>query len=516
MKKKKDERSKQADTEARIGLEIKRIWADDLFQRRAEAEMLHAYIVSAAQRATNMERAFTIAVDAGYGEGKTFFLRRLAEHLATRHPVAFVDAWADDIVDEPLTALAATLKRALDPLLARSPTVRERWKNVLEKTSVIARLAAVGAVKRGLGLFFTSVAVETAAEVLQDIREEVRSAVEEDLQTSGSDVVSSAAGVVAPPRRLMQKRIDAFEEGRQAVAELKASLSALVEALGEKDQTPPIVIVVDELDRCRPPYAIKLLEEIKHLFDVPGLVFVFGMHGSQLAHSVAGAYGPSFDGRAYLRRFVQREYHLKTPPLVRLLKKLLETAGVDQTRLWFDPVATGENVHHRLPPAEMISRYMKIFRLSPRDAFALVDLIQTCLAVTQAPLLMGYLMPLLIGRILGLPSGTLPQPEPGESFTYKIATEDGMLTLSPHAFAQSVRAACSLSERELLTAASRGLDAGSVAIAKLQENNRLVADKLASPRRYDELIETVDRFEHPDARPRREAAETMRIGTKRK
>ncbi|HEX8572440.1 MAG TPA: P-loop NTPase fold protein [Allosphingosinicella sp.] len=296
MKKKKDDRRSTADTEARIGLEIKRIWADDLFQRRGEAEMLHAYIVSAARRATNVEdqRAFTIAIDAGYGEGKTFFLRRLAAHLATRHPVAFVDAWADDIIDEPLTALAATLKRALEPLLAKSPTVRERWKEVLEKTSVIAGLAARGIVKRGFGLLITSAAVEAAAEVLQGLGEEVQSAVQEDLQTSGSDMVSSSVDFVAAPQRLMQKRIDAFEEGRAAVADLKASLAALVAALGEKDQSPPIVIVVDELDRCRPPYAIKLLEEIKHLFDVPGLVFVFGMHGSQLAHSVAGRLRPEF------------------------------------------------------------------------------------------------------------------------------------------------------------------------------------------------------------------------------
>lgn len=168
-------------------------------------------------------------------------------------------------------------------------------------------------------------------------------------------------------------------------------------------------------------------------------------------------------------------------------------------------MATGENVHHQLPPAEMISRYMKLFKLSPRDAYALVDLIQTCLAVTQSPLLMGYLLPLLIGRIVGLPSGELPHPGPGMSFTYKVATDDGVLTLGPHAFAQAICAASTMTQRDLLAAAARGLDAGAVVLARLEEDSRIVDDRLASPRHYCELIETVNRFEPLEARPRSRA-----------
>ena len=78
------------------------------------------------------------------------------------------------------------------------------------------------------------------------------------------------------------------------IKQMKAALAEVVSSLESKDRSAPIIIVIDELDRCRPTYAIKLLEEIKHLFDVPGLVFVFGMHGDQLAHSVKAAYGAEF------------------------------------------------------------------------------------------------------------------------------------------------------------------------------------------------------------------------------
>jgi len=98
---------------------VDKIWSDDLLSRREEADLLCAYVESVWQRPVVREdkRSYTIAVDTKYGEGKSFFLRRLAKQLSINHPVAFIDAWADDINDEPLTALAATLKNALEPLI---------------------------------------------------------------------------------------------------------------------------------------------------------------------------------------------------------------------------------------------------------------------------------------------------------------------------------------------------------------------------------------------------------------
>ncbi len=89
------------------------IWKTDLFGRKQEAEVLIGYLESMAAMPSMREDAqgFTLAVDARYGEGKTFFLKRLSQQLSLNHPVAFVDAWADDLADEPLTALAATLKK---------------------------------------------------------------------------------------------------------------------------------------------------------------------------------------------------------------------------------------------------------------------------------------------------------------------------------------------------------------------------------------------------------------------
>jgi predicted KAP-like P-loop ATPase len=38
-----------------------------------------------------------------------------------------------------------------------------------------------------------------------------------------------------------------------------------------KKEKKPLVFIVDELDRCKPEFAIRLIERIKHFFDIPKL-----------------------------------------------------------------------------------------------------------------------------------------------------------------------------------------------------------------------------------------------------
>lgn len=76
-----------------------------------------------------------------------------------------------------------------------------------------------------------------------------------------------------------------------------------------------MIVIVDELDRCRPTYAVELLEIVKHLFNVPGIVFVLGVDRGQLASSAAKVFGTGVDADGYLRRFIDLECALPEPDL---------------------------------------------------------------------------------------------------------------------------------------------------------------------------------------------------------
>ncbi len=72
-----------------------------------------------------------------------------------------------------------------------------------------------------------------------------------------------------------------------------------------KNDEKPLVVFIDELDRCRPDFSVKTLERIKHLFDIDGLVFVLLINKDQLSESVKGLYGSGIKADVYLRKFIQ-------------------------------------------------------------------------------------------------------------------------------------------------------------------------------------------------------------------
>ncbi|WP_080698421.1 P-loop NTPase fold protein [Janthinobacterium lividum] len=101
---------------------------------------------------------------------------------------------------------------------------------------------------------------------------------------------------IADLEKSMTSAVDAalkqHKNTKQAVISFKEKLSALVSILSENEQLGlPLFIFVDELDRCRPDYAIELLEGIKHLFGVPGVYFIVATNMQQLGESTKAIYG---------------------------------------------------------------------------------------------------------------------------------------------------------------------------------------------------------------------------------
>ncbi len=78
----------------------------------------------------------------------------------------------------------------------------------------------------------------------------------------------------------------------------------------QKENGKKIIFFIDELDRCRPTFAIELLEVIKHLFNIDNCIFIISIDKEQLSHSVSTIYGQNMDTIGYLRRFFDLDYRL--------------------------------------------------------------------------------------------------------------------------------------------------------------------------------------------------------------
>lgn len=474
---------------------IEEIWTGDVFKRKAEAEQVIGFLESVTMRPSLREdgHAFVLAVDAPYGVGKSYFLRRFAEHMGQSHPVAFVDAWTDDLEDEPLVALAATLERAFEGLDDPDGSVKDQVANVVKKTGAVAKIALGGLFKRGISLAITTGATEAAQAVIEEVSDSVEEAIDDTVTEAVNDAAKEITKVVTPS---MRARIEKFNEGRKAIEAMKQSLRDLVAVLGRNSvYPPPIVIVIDELDRCRPTYAIKLLEEIKHLFDVKGIAFVLGMHREALGHSVAVAYGSNFDGSSYLRRFISRTYNLRQAELYPLVQWIFRQRDLDVKRLTCPPLIIGESRLTGEDPARVVSLYMAAYDFTARDAFTVADAVETCLALTGGS---EVFLPLLMPWMLSHLRGKQGVVEPTNAIAWHLVKVDdwgkASGTLVPAAVARELWNAAQMSERDFLKAANQ--TAPGWAVEQLTQLT-YGENELAKPRNYDKLLQTVDRFSEP-------------------
>lgn len=132
-----------------------------------------------------------------------------------------------------------------------------------------------------------------------------------DYQKESSDVIdkiASALDIVNIWSNGSVKELVSTLKGKDIIPEittmenLKETLNILLDKLlierGDK-----LVVFVDELDRCNPIYAIKLLERIKHFFDHENIIFVFSVNVKELTNTISNYYGQSFDSHRYLNKF---------------------------------------------------------------------------------------------------------------------------------------------------------------------------------------------------------------------
>jgi hypothetical protein len=117
-----------------------------------------------------------------------------------------------------------------------------------------------------------------------------------DIGTTFAEGISEIGG------DLIEKKIEGYTSEKDALKAFKESLKALA-AIVRKKQEFPLTIIVDELDRCRPDFALQLLERIKHLFDVEGVSFVLLVNREQIETYVRAVYGKEVDASAYLLKF---------------------------------------------------------------------------------------------------------------------------------------------------------------------------------------------------------------------
>lgn len=234
-----------------------------------------------------IDEPLVIAVDGQWGTGKTVFLKMWAGELRKRGvAVVFFDAFENDFAADPFTAIAGQLV----------DLAREKEKLTTKAGKAFVKTA----VGTGKVLLRSGLKLGVKAVTLGVVNADDLSNLSDDIADELSEIADKHLGELITKAAKDKNAIEAF---RQALAELPALLSE------RADSKPRLVVIIDELDRCRPLFALALLERIKHFYSVPNVHFVLGVNLGQLGSSVRITYGHDIDSHVYLQKFI----HLTMP-----------------------------------------------------------------------------------------------------------------------------------------------------------------------------------------------------------
>lgn len=124
-----------------------------------------------------------------------------------------------------------------------------------------------------------------------------------------------------------------------------------------------ICLIIDELDRCKPTYAVELLEIIKHLFDMENITILFVTNKKELGATIKQYYGSEFDGYKYLNKFFDFEIQLQQINKEDYISYKITT--IDQLPTHFDTSLLVDNL-------KFSSNY---FEMSYRDIDRIIQLL---------------------------------------------------------------------------------------------------------------------------------------------
>lgn len=216
-----------------------------------------------------------LVIDGSWGLGKTEFCQKLFSLMSTEetHHLIYIDAFKADHADEPLLTVLAKVLEVLPS--------KEEQQGLIQK--------AIPALRYGLKTGGKAL----VAHILRQ------------------DTDSFIDGFDEEVRQVADKAIDASVESLlKDHVEAENSLQTLQQALKSIAKQKPIVLFLDELDRCRPNFSILMLETIKHTFDVEGVQFVLITNTNQLKASINHCYGPTIDAQRYLDKFIKFSFTL--------------------------------------------------------------------------------------------------------------------------------------------------------------------------------------------------------------
>ena len=243
----------------------------DLFQRKRFAQNLESLL-------KNTEDSLVIFVDAKWGEGKTSFCRMWIEELKnSKRSAIYFDAYSSDYSNDPFLMFTSEIYAFLNKgIIAKHHTLKKKRSQLKSDAAIVGKRLVGLAAKIGINTL-------TLGAINQSDFSELRSI--------GKEVASGISSISA---NFIEKQIEEYTKEKESIQSFKDCLCEIGREI-RNIQGFPLTFLIDELDRCRPEFALQLLERIKHLFEVPNVAFILFINKAQLENYITNVYGNDID-----------------------------------------------------------------------------------------------------------------------------------------------------------------------------------------------------------------------------
>lgn len=219
---------------------------------------------------------FSFAIDGPWGSGKTFIVNMLDERIKEQYLVINYNCWKYDYYEEPVIAIMSVIADTLNKIAAEenppSFVNKDTFKNLAK--FLVGTTAELFNAATGIDI---GKIIELGKDVIKN----------EYIETISKD-------------------FDSKDTITQAIKIIRMALSL---AHAKKK----VLFIVDELDRCLPEYAIKVLERLHHVNEKSPFVTFLSINKKELAGSIAKVFGRNGESEQFTDYYLQKFINIIIP-----------------------------------------------------------------------------------------------------------------------------------------------------------------------------------------------------------
>lgn len=297
--------------ENKLNNDIIKAFEPDYLNRKALATEWTDALLS-----TKINHHLVISVSGDWGTGKTYLAKNWHKYLEEqKYFTCYIDAHKKDYAEDPLLIIMSEIESSVNKYIKKEEVfIKRAFTSVKKKFLPFLASGIKTAGKMGASILLPDIISSNMSKIIDNI--------------DGEKLKEIIKGSIDEYNNKKDSRIEEYYDNIKAysknIEEFKNELEKFAATFNK-----PVVIFIDELDRSNPQFVIKLIEQLKHIFEIPNLAFILTVNKKELSNTIEGIYGSKMDGYAYYKKFTTHDFTLypieqiKSGPLEEFIENMI-------------------------------------------------------------------------------------------------------------------------------------------------------------------------------------------------